>query len=371
MIRLQAYVNILKKKKRTELMTIDYVEAFFLDDKTNELNIVTTAETIPQYNLYWTYQQDKLTDDKQLILTDNQKNRQFDFAYDRQRRQYFIIEFTNGDQYLFGHRILPIAGMYNFRDIGGYVTTTGRRLKWGVGYRSDYLYNLDDAGLPYIQSLGLKTIIDFRSSSEVKDRPNKDIGAVKTFVFDPSAHVAQLAGTLQSGSMNDDAEIIANAKKKVTEDENAGDVAMREQQEKFVDRVSSQKAFGNALRTLADEQAVPAMLHCRGGKDRTGFGLMLLEGLLGVDESMLVYDYMLTHRAREKKNAKYYQRFLETTGDERIAQYMYALFDTKPQYIEASIHKIMNEYGSIKGYVQEVLAINAAEIAILEKNFLE
>jgi len=345
-------------------MHIDYIEAFFLDAETNELNIVTQAVEIPSYRLYWTYDHDLQTVNKTEIFTGNEKNTTFNFSYDTNRRQYFIIEFNNGDAYLFGHRILPIAGMYNFRDIGGYVTKSGKRVLWGLGYRSDYLYNLDDEGLPYLQSLELKTIIDFRSPEEVAERPNRDIG-VRNFVFDPQAHLAKLAGALQVGSSEDDDEIMARA-----ENEAAGDAEMILQQETFVSTQASRLAFSNMLHTMADSAAVPVMFHCRGGKDRTGFAAMLLLGLLGVDEKMLVYDYMLTHRAREKKNKLYYESFLAKTGDADKAKYMFTLFDVKPTYVEAAIVKIVDEYGSIKAYAQEALGVSDEEVTQLEEMFL-
>jgi len=346
-------------------MQIDYIEAFFLDSQTNELNIVTDAAEIPQYRLFWTYEADKDTTEKTEICASNQKNITFEFSYDTNRRQYFIIEFQTGEVYLFGHRILPIAGMYNFRDLGGYRTTTGKRVKWGIGYRSDYLHNLDDAGIPYLKSLNLETIIDFRSPEEVEERPNKDIG-VRNFVFDPQAHLAKLAGGLQDGSSEDDAEIMERA-----ENEAAGDAEMILQQETFVSSEASQAAFSNMLHTIADPAAIPLMFHCRGGKDRTGFAALILLGLLGIDDKTLIYDYMLTHRAREKKNKLYYESFLEKTGDVDKAKYMFTLFDVKPTYLAAAIRKIMSEYGSIKNYTQTVLGVQEDEIKTLEDMFLE
>lgn len=353
-------------------MQIKYIEAFFLSDTLNELNIVTDATTIPSYNLYWTYELDAQTTNKTYLLTDSKTKLEFEFAYDKNRRQYFIIEFEDGNTYLFGHRILPIAGMYNFRDIGGYLTTTGQRLKWGVGYRSDYLYNLKDAGMDYIKSLGIKTIIDFRTKEEVEDRPNRNIGDdIESYVFDPNAHIARLAGSLQSNSGSDDEEIIAMAKATIQANENKGDSEMIDQQLRFVTTETAQEAFANTLKTLATPDANPSMQHCRGGKDRTGYGLMLLEGLLGVPKEMLIYDYYLTHRAREKKNKEYYERFLAKTNDPEIAAYMYSLFDTKKEYIAASIDKLLTDYGSIETYVKEVLGISDTEIATLSEIFLE
>jgi Protein tyrosine/serine phosphatase len=353
-------------------MQIRYIEAFFLSDDLNELNIVTDLKTLPKYDLFWTYDLDKNSKNRHFILADTKKNIQFQFTYDQTRRQYFIIEFETGKNYLFGHRILPIAGMYNFRDIGGYLTTTGKRIKWGIGYRSDYLYNLKDEGMKYIQSLELKTIIDFRTNEEIIERPNRKINEnIENHAFDPNAHIARLAGTLQSNSILDDNSIIEISEKIVATDESVGNTEMINQQLKFVDSADAQTAFTNTLKVLANKDAHPSMQHCRGGKDRTGYALMLLEGLLGVSKSELIYDYFLTHRAREKKNKLYYQSFLEKTNDVKMAEYMYSLFDTKKEYIEASIAKIIDEYENFDNYAKNILKISDLELQTLRDIFLE
>lgn len=350
-------------------MQIEYVEAFFLDDYQNELNIVTDVENIGMYRLYWTYEKDVHTADKHFLLESDQKNIQFDFAYNPDKVNYFIIEFDQHPTLLFGYRILPMSGMYNFRDIGGYRTEDGRRIKWGVGFRSDHLQNLNEDGFEFLRSLGLKAVIDFRSPSEVEKDPNPFFSdEAQPFNFDPQAHVAMAAGNAQNLDTSDDMK--AKALKAIESGE-TGAQQMVDQQLAFVDSPTSIEAFQQTLKTVAQPNNVPVMQHCRGGKDRTGFALMVLEGLLGVPKPQLIYDYMLTNRARAKKNVSYYNRFLEETGDEKIAQYLYSLFDTKEEFILASIEKILTQYGSIRQYAKEVLSLSDDEIANLEKLFLE
>jgi protein-tyrosine phosphatase len=350
-------------------MRIDYVEAFFLEDNQNELNIVTDIEDICKYQLYWTYERNALTEDKEFILESDQKNQTFEFAYNTDRVNYFIIEFENHQPLLLGYRILPMSGMYNFRDIGGYRTEEGKRIKWGVGFRSDHLQNLNDDGFEFLRSIGLKSVIDFRSPFEVDKDPNPFFSEeAQAFNFDPQAHVAMAAGSAQNLDTSEDMK--ERALKAIASGE-TGAQQMIDQQLAFVDSPTSIEAFKQTLKTVAQAENIPTMQHCRGGKDRTGFALMVLEGLLGVPTSSLVYDYMLTNRARAKKNVSYYNRFLEETGNEKIAQYLYSLFDTKEEFICASIEKILTNYGTIRQYAQIVLELSDEEISALEELFLE
>ena len=50
-------------------------------------------------------------------------------------------------------RRLPLQGAFNFRDMGGYETTEGRKVKWGKLYRSEELAGLTEWDIAYLQSL--------------------------------------------------------------------------------------------------------------------------------------------------------------------------------------------------------------------------
>ena len=55
-------------------------------------------------------------------------------------------------------------------------------------------------------------------------------------------------------------------------------------------------AFGSLLARLADDPGLPAVVHCLGGKDRTGMAIALLLTALGVDRGTVLDDYELTSR---------------------------------------------------------------------------
>ena len=71
------------------------------------------------------------------------------------------------------HRKIVLDGTSNTRELGGYKTEDGRSLKWGVLYRSDKLSELTDADQEYLLELGIKRVIDFRSSEEKQNEPDQ------------------------------------------------------------------------------------------------------------------------------------------------------------------------------------------------------
>jgi protein tyrosine/serine phosphatase len=52
--------------------------------------------------------------------------------------------------------------------------------------------------------------------------------------------------------------------------------------------------LAQALRTLASPAALPVLVHCIHGKDRTGLVAALLLRLLGVDRETVVRDYAVS-----------------------------------------------------------------------------
>lgn len=354
------------------MANIELIEVFFIDDTKNQLHIHTNDE-LTMYKLYWTFDNDVHTTNKEYLLTSNEKDLIFDFQYSKEKRTYFIFEYENASL-LFSYRILPVDGLYNLRDIGGYKTSDGKRIKWGVGFRSDYLIQVQESSMEYIKNLKIKTIIDYRSPDEIEQSPNKNIGENETFVCNPNASIAEMAGALQSGESADGSRehMVDHARKQIANGIENGDENMVRQQLSFVSEPRAQEAFSKALSVLANESHAPSLQHCRGGKDRTGFGLMLLEGILGVSENDMVYDYLLTRKAREEKSKRYYENFLKMAeGDIKVADYMFSLFDTKDIYIQASMKRIKNDYGSICAYAKDVLHIDDEQIEVLKGIYLE
>ena len=85
-------------------------------------------------------------------------------------------------------RHLDLEGTFNTRDIGGYATEDGRRIRWGRFLRSDSLHQLPIKSQAALLEYGVRTIIDLRRSQEIQIRPNVFYG------FDEVAYYHQNSG---------------------------------------------------------------------------------------------------------------------------------------------------------------------------------
>lgn len=157
-----------------------------------------------------------------------------------------------------GPRPLKIDGIFNTRDIGGYLLANGKRTKQNKIFRGGALspckdsetIGLTGSGRKYMSEvLGIKTEIDFRGREEAQKGDDSEI---------PNAN---LYYTILNGY---DA-IINHAE-------------------------SCRELFS----ILANEKNYPVYLHCTGGADRTGTVCYLINALLGVDEQTLIEDYEFT-----------------------------------------------------------------------------
>lgn len=348
-------------------MSQTFVECFYLEEDKHQLFVKKSAEDI-HYNVYQVCSNELVW-----LFEGREGNVVFNCSFDRKSPLLFKIVFDDGENLNFGHRILPIHGMYNFRDMGGYPTIDGKHVKWNLLYRGDHLNNLKPEGQSYLNRINLRSIIDLRGDNEIIEYPNLGVNKdTKQYVFSPAGIVAIFAGSLQNNEKDMKNEsFLDKAKELLKKDKNAAINAMIDQQIQFVHNKTSRNAFAQMLHIVASEDNSPSFIHCKGGKDRTGFAALLILGLLGVDAEYIKYDYMLTKKAREKKNQAYYQRFLEMSNDEEVARFMYSIFDTQEVFIQAALDEIVKEYGSIGAYARFGLGIKDEEIQQLQTMYLE
>lgn len=301
------------------------------------------------------------------------ENSEFSIALPRiTSRPYFLVE-SGGAVYMAAERTLNVEGMNNFRDMGGYAAADGKTVRWGKLYRSDHIHKTTDAGLAYIRKLGIRTIIDYRSADEISKYPNRVIdGGIVSYHLDPAAHTAELSAQFSAAKEDEDRNLV----NKITEQKKKGALAdqydiVMAQYHNFVNEPKSQQAFARMLQIAADPSAAPLVQHCRGGKDRTGFGAMLLLGVLGVGRADLIADYMITYENRIERNRVKMDGYKKLTQDADVLAYLYSLIDTKPEFISASIDAIGKEYGGIVEYAKRALNISDETISILKGLYLQ
>jgi protein-tyrosine phosphatase len=223
-------------------------------------------------------------------------------------------------------RIIQLEGAVNFRDLGGYATTDGRRTRWRVLFRADGLGGLTEADLGTLRQLRIRTVIDLRTGHELEQSR-----------FDVGAHPAEFHHFPFIKAL-------ANA-----EDFQRAPGFLGAQYQRMLEDAAPQ--IVGALTALAAPEARPAVFHCTAGKDRTGLLSALVLSLLGVPEDTVVADYALSGaamiRLREKLLVKY-------PNGKLLAKDSEAIFSADPSNMVALFAHLKDRYGTIGAYASAI-----------------
>ncbi|MEV5026351.1 tyrosine-protein phosphatase [Paenibacillus sp. LPE1-1-1.1] len=263
-------------------------------------------------------------------------------------RGYYYVKFSESMVISVTDRVLPLEGALNFRDMGGYVTEDGRRVKWGSLFRSADLSRLSPTDLPYLKELGIQWICDLRTAEEVALSPSPQIGIEQNenLSFMPTANpnlMSALAGITESMLVDMNRHMVGNT------------------------------ALTSAiLQKLLEGGGAPALFHCAAGKDRTGFVSAVLLQAMGVPRSTVLHDYALTNlftdRFKEQWNGanQAHAPFMSELTP-AVAQ---ALMEARPAYLQASFDEIDARYGSFEQYWEQALGFTQADREKLQSMYL-
>lgn len=235
------------------------------------------------------------------------------------------------------HRLIALEGCFNFRDIGGYPTRDGRRVRWRRLFRSDGLHALTPGDVRALrEDVALGQIVDLRSSAELRSEgrgPLED----EPIEFH---HIPLFDGDAASGRRQTDDMTLADRYVLLAEF--------------AADRI------GRVITTLSAAPG-PAVFHCAAGKDRTGVISALLLGLLDVPDEVIVADYAAT---QENLDA-IVDRLMSLEGyREMLAALPPDTMHANPDTMVALLGAVRDRWGSIEGYARAAGVDDAAIVRL-------
>jgi protein-tyrosine phosphatase len=226
--------------------------------------------------------------------------------------------------------VLVWEGCVNVRDLGGLPTEDGRRTRAGAVVRSDNVRGLTDAGWRALADHGVTRIVDLRWPEELaEDQPRDvDIDVVHVSVLGESYdrdYVAELDAHL--ASVDDVAEHYAWS---------------------YVDFLERyRERFGRALAAIADSDGT-VVVHCMGGKDRTGLVSALLLRLAGVGLEAIGEDYSLS----ADNLAPLSEQWLAEATDEAEREKRRRLAHSPAEAMISVVEEIERRYGDVASYLR-------------------
>lgn len=240
---------------------------------------------------------------------------------------------------------LPVSGVKNLRELGGYYTKDGKITKTHVFLRSDELHKIDGNGRNFLHNYGLSLDVDLRDEVEIMfARDNIDYRKVK---YDR----IPLFSKVQVDIVKDELE-----RKK--------DLIPKTMGELYIDMLENQKESFVKIITALIDNADCSLFHCTNGKDRTGVTAMLVLSMANVPEDTITADYAASFKYREadlEEEQKKYAKF------EKMGIIPDGAFESRPEFIETAINYLNTKYGSACGYLKEIGITDAQFDAFINK----
>ena len=224
-------------------------------------------------------------------------------------------------------RHLKLEGTYNVRDLGGYPTQDGHTTRWGTVLRADALHRLAPASQMALVDYGIRTVIDMRRTSEVLERPDV-VASSPDFAY----YHQSMAG------------------ESITKPPLESQKGVKYWVEHYTTRLDLWRTqIVNILATLASPGILPALVHCTGGKDRTGVMSALILGLAKVPVETIAEDYALS--------APYlFSLYVNEQAPPEVAASGYTWQEYQRDHcprdaMVGTLHHLEESYGGIEAYV--------------------
>ncbi|MDF2536128.1 MAG: protein-tyrosine-phosphatase [Bacillales bacterium] len=230
-------------------------------------------------------------------------------------------------------RRVLLKNVSNMRDLGGYATEDGHLTQFGRFYRSNVPAILSEEEVDYLKGVGIQTIIDLRTTSEVERVPNQ----LSTDDFFDYVHVSVMDGDIDK--LPETAEAIPYSY-----------LAMADNHEKMEE----------IFKILALSKGA-AMFHCTAGKDRTGVVAALLLSLAGVGLEDILADYQVTHtyiRKELKEMTRHHGDNLPWFIGRSDIEFMYGF-----------LVMFQEKYRNVSKYLQSI-GLSEGEIFLLKNKLL-
>ncbi len=246
------------------------------------------------------------------------------------------------------HRLVPLQGASNFRDLGGYPGHQGRAVRWRRLYRSDHLGQLTAGDLTELQQRGVTLALDFRGVQE-STAASYYLAGLKRQALPIEPTVVQRMQKMAAAGQQLDASSTAGLMEELYRN------IVRHQ-------TAALAAFFGHLLAHQPSQHAALVFHCTAGKDRTGVAAALLLLALGVPRDVVMQDFLLT-------NACF--RHPPPLNKELPDDVRQVLWSVRPQYLQAALQVIDDEHGSVAAYLRSALSLGQPARDELMHRYLE
>lgn len=248
---------------------------------------------------------------------------------------------------------MKLEGGINFRDMGGYLTRDGRRIKMQKFYRSGSLSRLTPNDCQTLEALSIKYILDYRDHHESEN--DKDV--------------------IWAGVHHECAPANPQSHQSAPNKDFFSEEVLSSIQENYMESLYRQLPFANPayqrlfhkVENLGDGALVQ---HCAVGKDRTGIGSALLLLAMGAEKETVVQDYLITEDRLSPYRNEVLNRIAGKFSEKAMANFQY-MMKANEKFLHAGLDAILERYGNFEDYFAQEFQLNPHKLDALRMKFTE
>ncbi|MFJ8228981.1 tyrosine-protein phosphatase [Streptomyces sp. NPDC094448] len=254
-----------------------------------------------------------------------------------------------------------LAGIRNFRDLGGLPTADGRAVRAGRLYRSGHLAHATASDAAFLAGLGLHTVFDFRNAADIRlEGPDVTLPGVRNLnlpLSDP-ADGAEFWRVVQRGDLPQLRSLLADGR------------AAQRMVDSYRAIITGRTAeHSRVLHALAGD-SVPALMHCAAGKDRAGLSIAVTLLAVGVEREAVEADYLKSNDPHRRYRVRRAEDAPEGMSPE-VMELLSPLFDARAAYLHAAFDAVDSVWGGTPRYLSEGLGLSAATRERLRERLLD
>jgi protein-tyrosine phosphatase len=257
---------------------------------------------------------------------------------------------------------IKIQSVPNLRDVGGWPTLDGGRVRSGLMYRGTELGKLQGDDLTVFANLGIRSIYDLRTEAERSAQPDNVVPGTQYIVLDLLKDSSEAAPAQLMKALSDPkaaAEMLGGGK--------AVELFVHAYRQ-VVSLPSALAGYRIFFTDLLNEAHRPVYFHCTTGKDRTGWVAAALLTLLGVPDNLVMQDYLLTNEQLLPALKPVFDHFQSLGGDPELLR---PILGVQEEYLEAAFDVMHQRFGTIQSYFADGLGLDQTVQDALRKTFVE
>ena len=270
-------------------------------------------------------------------------------------------------------QFIPVNGIINARDLGGYIMQDGRRLRDGMLIRSAHLADATDADLEYLSTLPVAKVIDFRKDEEKRGKTDRMV---------PGAHyiclVIDASGRIVAQATEDEKRLLTGHKqfdiKKFMVMAAFNSMAQKIAQEMYPNLFfdpECQEQFREFFRLILETGKGAILYHCTQGKDRTGAASALILAALGADRDTIIADFDATNRVYEADVRRCCRNVRLMGGKETELATVKSFLGANTENFIKVLDRIDREFGTMEAYLKGPIGLTEQDILTLRERYLE